>query len=380
MYLARLQRLKAALAAANLDCAAAIAGPNLYYLTGLSFHLSERPTVGFFPVSGDPVLVAGNLEESKITSGAPYPVRHFVYTDADGPGAAFREAARALLPPLPRTSGEGGQGWGLGVEGRRMRVMELHLLEESFANPTVEPAEEIFAALRMTKDEMEIGYMRQAVQIAERALAATLPKIRAGMTEREVAAELVVQTLRAGSDADLPFAPIVASGPNAALPHAFVTDRVIQPGDLLTLDWGAATRGYFADLTRTFAVGGEIDPELKKIYELVKGANAAGKAAARPGVTCASVDAAARKVIADGGYGEFFTHRVGHGLGLEGHEDPSMHGRNEMPLEAGMTFTVEPGIYLPGKGGVRIEDDVVVTANGCESLSTYPRELQIIGV
>ena len=112
----------------------------------------------------------------------------------------------------------------------------------------------------------------------------------------------------------------------------------------------------------------------------MQGANAAGKAAARPGVTCASVDAAARKVIADGGYGEFFTHRVGHGLGLEGHEDPSMHGRNEMPLEAGMTFTVEPGIYLPGKGGVRIEDDVVVTADGCESLSAYPRELQIIGV
>ncbi len=370
MHLTRLTRLKAALAAAHFDCAAAIAGPNLYYLTGLSFHLSERPTVGFFPTNGDPVLVAGNLEESKITSGAPYPVRHFVYTDADGPGAAFREAALALKINKAR----------LGVEGRRMRIMELHLLEESFANPTVEPAEEIFAALRMTKDEMEIGYMRQAAQIAERALAATLPKVRAGMTEREVAAELVVQTLRAGSDADLPFAPIVASGPNSALPHAFVTDRVIQAGDLLTLDWGAATRGYFADLTRTFAVGGEIDSELKKIYELVKGANAAGKTAARPGVTCASVDAAARKVIADGGYGEFFTHRVGHGLGLEGHEEPSMHGRNEMPLEAGMTFTVEPGIYLPGKGGVRIEDDVVVTADGCESLSAYPRELQVIGV
>jgi Xaa-Pro dipeptidase len=370
MYLARLKRLKAALAKANLDCAAVIAGPNLYYLTGLSFHLSERPTVGFFPAGGgDPVLLAGNLEESKITTGAPYPVRHFVYTDADGPASAFVKAAQALKFGKAR----------LGVEGRRMRVMELQFIEEAFAGLKVEPAEEIFAELRMTKDEMEIGTMRQAVQIAERALAATLPRIRAGMTEREIAAELVVQTLRAGSDADLPFAPIVASGPNSALPHAFVTDRVLQPGDLLTLDWGAATRGYFADLTRTFALG-EVDPELKKIYELVKGANAAAKAAAKPGVTCASVDAAARKVIADGGYGEFFMHRVGHGLGLEGHEDPSMHGNNQLRLEAGMTFTVEPGIYLPNKGGVRIEDDVVVTADGCESFSTYPRELQVIGV
>jgi Xaa-Pro dipeptidase len=371
MHLARLQRLQAALAKAGLDCAAVIAGPNLYYLTGLSFHLSERPTVGLFPASGDPVLIAGSLEESKITTGAPYPVRHFVYPDADGPAAAFVQAAQALLP-LQRTE------WGVGVEARRMRVMELYLIEEAFPGAWIDPAEEIFAGLRMVKDQAEIGHMRQAVQIAERALEVTLPKIRAGMTEREAAAELVVQTLRAGSDPELPFAPIVASGPNSALPHAFVTDRVIQRGDLLTLDWGAAHRGYLADLTRTFAVG-EIAPELEEIYELVKTANAAAKVAARPGFTCAQVDAAARQVIADGGYGEFFTHRVGHGLGLEGHEDPSVHGRNELRLEAGMTFTIEPGIYLPDKGGVRIEDDVVVTADGCESLSMYPRELQVIG-
>jgi Xaa-Pro dipeptidase len=374
MHLARLQKLKTALAQANLDGVAAIAGPNLYYLTGLSFHLSERPTVGFFPTGeADPVIVAGNLEASKITSGAPYPVRQFVYTDTDSPGVAFREAAQALLPYASETR------WALGVEARRMRVMELQLIEEAFPDIQIEEAEPIFAALRMTKDETEIGLMRQAVQIAERALAATLPQIRASMTEREIAAELVVQALRAGSDAELPFAPIVASGPNSALPHAFVTDRAVQPGDLLTLDWGAAAQGYVADLTRTFAVG-EVDSELKEIYELVKAANAAAQAAARPGVTAASVDAAARQVIAEGGYAEFFIHRVGHGLGLEGHEDPSMHGRNNLRLEAGMTFTIEPGIYLPGQGGVRIEDNVVITRDGCESLSTYPRELQTIGV
>ncbi|MBI4769640.1 MAG: aminopeptidase P family protein, partial [Chloroflexi bacterium] len=208
MYLARLHRLKAALTQAHLDCAAAIAGPNLYYLTGLSFHLSERPTVGFFLAKGDPVIVAGNLEESKIKSGAPYALRSFTYTDADGPARAFAEAAQALK--LGRA--------GLGVETRRMRVMELHYIEEVFPGIQVEPAEEVFAGLRMTKDAAEIGFMREAALIAERALAATLPKIKAGMTEREVAAEIVVQTLRAGSDAELPFSPIVASGPNSALP------------------------------------------------------------------------------------------------------------------------------------------------------------------
>ena len=368
MPLARLQRLTSALALANLECVAVIAGPNLYYLTGMSFHLSERPTVGFFPRNGEPVIVAGSLEESKIKSKAPYPLRSFFYTDAAGPAAAFREAATALK--LNKAS--------LGVESRRMRVMELRLIEEAFTGVAIQPAEETFARLRMIKDAMEIDLMRQATVIAERALVATLPQIRTGVTERDVAAELVVQTLRAGSDAELPFSPIVASGPNSALPHATVTERALRPGDLLTLDWGAATGSYFSDLTRTFALG-KIDPELKNIYELVRDANAAGKAAAKPGVTCASIDAAARKVIADGGYGEFFVHRVGHGLGLEAHEEPSMHGQNELRLEAGMTFTVEPGIYLPGKGGVRIEDDVVVTANGYESLSAYPRELQVIG-
>ena len=245
-------------------------------------------------------------------------------------------------------------------------------------NPRIDSAEAIFAALRMTKDAQELDLMRQAVVIAERAVTATLATIRVGQTEREIGAELVVQTLRAGSDADLPFAPIVAAGPNGALPHAALSDRAIQRGDLITLDWGAAKNGYVADLTRTYAVG-EVSDELKKIYNLVLAANTAAQAATRPGALAAEVDAAARQTITAGGYGQYFMHRVGHGLGLEGHEDPSMHGRNELSLEAGMTFTIEPGIYVAGVGGARIEDDVVVTENGIESLSTLPRELMVIG-
>ncbi len=372
MYPARLQRLRAAMAQAKFDCVAAIAGPNLYYLTGLSFHLSERPTTGFFPLTGDPVIVAGNLEQSKVVGGAPYPVRGCYYNDAAGPVLAYREGAQTL-----RLKARSGGVARLGVESRRMRVMELRLIEDAFLNPRIDAAEGIFATLRMTKDEQELSLMRRAVEIAEQAVQATIKTIRIGQTEREIAAELVVQTLRAGSDTELPFAPIVASGPNSALPHAAVTDRALQSGDLLTLDWGAAHGGYFSDLTRTYAIG-HLDPELKVIYDLVRAANEAALAASRPGLSAAEVDAAARRVITAGGYGEYFVHRVGHGLGLEGHEDPSMHGQNETPLEPGMTYTIEPGIYLPGQGGVRIEDNVVVTATGAESLGHLTHDLQIL--
>lgn len=366
MHLNRLHRLQAALAYANLDCVAAIAGANLYYLTGLSFHLSERPVVGFFPASGDPVIVASVLEETKIMSRPAYPIHPLCYDDVSGPRAAFVQAAQALA------SGAPGSTLRLGVEFGRMRVMELRWIEDAFSLAAAQPAEPVFAKLRMIKDQAELAHMRQAVVIAERALAATMPGVRPGVTEQEVSAELVAQLVRAGSDADLPFTPIVASGPNSALPHARVTDRTLQRGDMFVVDWGATSSGYRSDLTRTFAIG-PAEVQFRKIQDIVLAANAAAKSATRPGVTCASVDAAARRIIVEAGYGACFTHRVGHGIGLEGHEDPSVHGGNQLVLEAGMTFTIEPGIYLPGRGGVRIEDDVVVTATGCDSLTTYPR-------
>jgi Xaa-Pro dipeptidase len=216
--------------------------------------------------------------------------------------------------------------------------------------------------------------MREAVAIAQRALQASLPTIRAGVTERELAAELTLQLLRAGSQTDMPFSPIVASGPNSANPHAIPTGRALARGDLLVLDWGATYGGYVSDLTRTLAIG-EIDAELKKIYAVVAEANAAGQAAARPGLPAGDVDRAARRVIEAAGYGEFFIHRTGHGIGMEGHEAPYIYAENKLILAPGMTFTIEPGIYLPGRGGVRIEDNIVITETGSESLSDWSREL-----
>jgi Xaa-Pro dipeptidase len=192
-----------------------------------------------------------------------------------------------------------------------------------------------------------------------------------------VAAELVLQLLRAGSDPLLPFQPIVSGGPNSANPHALPGERILQNGDLLVIDWGAAHAGYFSDLTRTYVLGKPSEEQLR-IAGLVEKANAAGRAAARPGARAGEIDAAARKVITDGGFGEYFTHRTGHGLGLETHEHPYMFNANPLILTEGMTFTIEPGIYLPGKGGVRIEDNMVITSEGADSLSDLPRPLSIL--
>jgi Xaa-Pro dipeptidase len=269
-------------------------------------------------------------------------------------------------------------GQTIGVEPRRMRVLELRMVENSAPGAHVIAADSELASLRLRKDAGEIEKMRRAVQIAQNALEATLPLVKIGMTERELAAELTIQLLRQGSQPEMPFAPIVSGGPNSANPHASPSERLLQSGDLLVIDWGATHDGYVSDLTRTFAIG-EVDEEYRKIHEIVQQANAAGRAAGKPGLACAEVDKAARVVIEDAGYGQYFIHRTGHGLGMEGHEEPYMRGDNQQLLETGMAYTVEPGIYLPGRNGVRIEDDVVVTENGSESLSDLPREIRTLG-
>ena len=362
MTLARVQRLTELAAARGLPAVAIVPGPNMKYFTGLSFHLSERPIVAIFSAGETPAIIVPVLEADKPLS-APFDMQIFVYTDEAGAADAFWKACASLKL----------RGVSLGVEGRRMRVLEAQFFEEFAKGTRLEQAEPVIAQLRMKKDEHELAMMRQAVDIAQRALTATLPFIKVGVSEREISSELQMQLLRAGTD-EMPFQPIIASGENGAVPHAFVTERKIQKGDLITIDWGASVDGYFSDLTRTYAVG-KIDPELRRVYDAVKEANAAGRAAAKPGGTGQDVDRAARAVIDKAGFGEYFTHRTGHGLGLEGHEEPDMKEGETMPLEPGMTFTVEPGIYLTGKSGVRIEDDMVITESGAESLTTLPREM-----
>jgi Xaa-Pro dipeptidase len=314
------------------------------------------------------VIVLPELETPKVDQ-LPYKVTPVSYGENPAEwDAAFRRAVNVL-----RLDGKR-----IGVEPRHMRLLEFRHVRAGAPEADYPDASETLALLRLHKDEGEVREMRQAVRIAQEALRAVIPSIKIGATEREIAAELNVQLLRGGSDSELPFTPIVSSGPNSANPHASPSDRRLQRGDLLVVDWGASRNGYASDLTRTFAIG-DAEPEFKKIAEIVQAANEAGRRAGKPGVACAAVDQAARAVIEQAGYGKYFTHRTGHGLGMEDHEEPYMFAQNEKLLEPGMAYTVEPGIYLPGRGGVRIEDNVVVTDEGVEVLSDMPRELSVVG-
>jgi Xaa-Pro dipeptidase len=364
IYLARLERLGDAAREAGLDALALNPGPTLTYLTGLHFHIMERPVVGLFPSGKAPIIILPNLEMAKIRE-LTYPVQAFSYGDNPATwGEAFYQAAQ--FAGLEKAT--------IGIEPLHLRVLELRFLEDALPEAQFISAQDLLAGLRMYKDSAEVDAMRRAVKIAQEAFTATLPSIHIGATERVVASELTVQLLRAGSDSSMPFSPIVSGGPNSANPHAVPTERRLQSGDLLVIDWGAAYNGYISDLTRTLAIG-SISPEFERIAEVTRLANEAGRAAARPGIPAGAVDQAAREVIEDSGYGQYFTHRVGHGIGMEGHEDPYMFAENKLILEPGMAFTVEPGIYLPDRGGVRIEDDVVITESGVETLSDLPREL-----
>lgn len=358
----KLAKLQAAMKAQGLDAVALNPGSSLIYLSGLHFHLMERPTLLIVTAAGEAAIVLPELEKGKLMGDAAH-FRAFTYGDDPSTWAA---AVSAVAKHLDMPGGK------IGVEPTCIRFLELEYLNNAFSGMEFVDGSVVFGTLRLTKNADEIARMKRAASIAQTALLATLKTLRAGMTEKAIANELIIQLLRAGSDPDMPFQPIVATGPNSANPHAVPTDRELQPGDLLLVDWGAGFEGYFSDITRTFTFG-EVDPELVKVGAIVQAANEAGRKAGKAGLVAGIVDRAARAVIDAAGYGSCFTHRTGHGLGMEAHEPPYIFAENDLVLAEGMTFTVEPGIYLPGRGGVRIEDDVVVTADGLESLTDLPR-------
>lgn len=360
----RVKQLLEVLGAADSTHLVLAPGASFTYMTALSLHSSERLTLFGCSVQGQSALVVPQLElELAVQAGVG---QVFSYADEDGPDRAVQAFVQALAMDVSSR---------VAVEETHLRLFEAAALRRMGIVELL-PGAQTMMALRLYKSDAEIAIMARAAAVTDEALTATLPLLKVDMTELEIAAELEYQLKKRGSQS-LPFGTIVGAGERGALPHSVPGLTKVAQGDLVVLDFGAVVDGYVADTTRTIAFG---DPgaEARNVYETVRLAQAAAVRSVRPGLTVSDVDRAARAIIEEAGFGPYFTHRTGHGLGLETHEYPSIMAGSSVQLQPGMTFTIEPGIYLSGKLGVRIEDDVVVTADGVRVLTQFSRELVVL--
>jgi Xaa-Pro aminopeptidase len=356
-YSARIERARQLLHESSLGCLLLSVGSDLPYFTGYQAMPLERLTM--LVISADEaVLVVPELEAPRVAQG-PFAVRPWSETE-DPVGIV------AGLVPNGSVTAIGDHTWSVFLLG----------LQERLPGTKFVSATPLTRVLRIRKEEGEIGLLRRAAEGVDRVVDRLRRFEFSGTTERELASLVSVMTIEEGHDTA--GMAIVASGPNGASPHHEPSDRVIELGDLVVVDFGGRVGGYYSDITRTFVVGGPT-PEQAKVHGLVNEAQAAATAMVRPGVAAEAVDAAAREVITDGGYGAFFIHRTGHGIGLEGHEHPYLVAGNDEKLEQGMCFSIEPGIYLPGRFGVRLEDIVVVTEVGVEPLNRADHSLLEVG-
>jgi len=342
----------------NLAAWTLVPGPNLRYFTGLEIEPSERVILFVEAAEGGAFAVVPHFEVERVRAalGAIPGLRIFPYRDETGPDPSLARAFGAM----------GTRPAALGAEFGVMRLFERAAVEGAVPRARWHALDADTAALRQVKDAVELAAVRRAAAIARAAVEAGLHAAVPGNSEQDVAD--ACRGVLAAHHTHSPFGILVASGPRSADPHSGAGHRRLQSGDLLWVDVGAVVDGYCGDITRTVAVG-EVDPELLRVLDVVSHAQRLAIAAVRPGVTAASIDAVARSAIAEAGLGAYFTHRTGHGLGLQEHEPPYIVDGNEEPLQVGMAFTVEPGIYLPGRGGARMEDDVLVTADGAEVLT-----------
>ncbi|EHI14910.1 M24 family metallopeptidase [Mycolicibacterium thermoresistibile] len=364
VYATRLRAAAAATAEAGLSGLVITPGYDLQYLTGSRAQTFERLMALVVPASGEPTLVLPRLELAVLKDSAVpelgLTVRDWV--DGDDP---YRLVAEAL---------------GAGPSGRPAvtdSMPALHLLPLTDLLGSVPVlATSVLRRLRMIKDPAEIDALRKAGAAIDRVHARVPEFLVPGRTEADVAAD-IAEAIVAEGHSDVAFI-IVGSGPHGADPHHECSDRTLQVGDIVVVDIGGPyAPGYHSDCTRTYSIG-EPDPEIARRYAVLQRAQRAAVDAVRPGVTAEQIDAAARDVLAAEGLAEAFVHRTGHGIGLSVHEEPYIVAGNNVPLEAGMAFSVEPGIYFPGQWGARIEDIVIVTADGAEPVNHRPHELVVV--
>ncbi len=356
-------------AKAGVDAVALVPGPNFRNLFGRDFHLMERPLIVIVPTNGNPVAIVPNLEMASFEK-IGFPGQVFDWRDEDGYLAAFEAAANAL-PDLKHAKR-------FGLEAQRMRAFEQMALARVFPEATLTDAHQLISSIRLIKTDQDVDLLREAISISEAALEATLEQVQIGQTEMEIRSILMRELFSHGAEG-LAFGPIVAASDNSGQPHGSSrTDYQIKAGDALLIDFGASFGGYNADITRTFFVR-EVSEYNRAFYETVQAANERGKDAVRAGKTAHEIDDVVQKVLEESQFAEFRRHKTGHGLGLDVHEAPQIMRGNDEVLEAGMVFTVEPGLYRIGECGVRIEDDVVVTESGVDCLTGFSRELRLVG-
>ncbi|MCA2177377.1 Xaa-Pro peptidase family protein [Nonomuraea glycinis] len=359
----RLAAVQEATAKAGLDALLLTPGPDLRYVSGYDAKPLERLTCLVVPAAAEPYMMVPRLElpAAQASPAARLGLDFVAWDETEDP---YRIAARRL-----------GEVARVGLADRMWAMSSLRFRD---ALPGAEQvlAGNVLRELRMRKSPGEVAALREAGEAIDSVHRQVPQFLRAGRTERAVARDIAEAILAAGHDT-IDFV-IVASGPNGASPHHEVSDRVIQQGEPVVVDIGGQLHnGYCSDSTRTYSLG-EPPADFAAYYEVLRRAQAAACDAVRPGVTCESIDATAREIIAEAGYGEHFIHRTGHGIGIETHEEPYIVAGNGEPMEAGFAFSVEPGIYLAGRHGARIEDIVVCTETGGERLNTTTRELVII--
>lgn len=352
-------RLRDWLSARGLEAAYLSNPVSIAYLTG--FHCNPHERLLALVLRADRALLVVPGMEEENARGHASGVDFAVWRDGEDPWALVAEAA--------------GRVPALGVEKDHLTLAAFEALRDRLGVEEAVDAGRELRRLRSRKTPAELERHRRAAEVTDAVSEEVFGRLRAGVTEAEVSLWIAEAIAEAGCSPA--FDCSVQFGPNSAVPHHKPAGDRLKAGDLILLDFGAAVEGHCADITRVHAAG-EVGPELARVHEVVLRANQAGVAAVRAGVTAGAVDAATRAVIEEAGYGEAFVHRTGHGLGLEIHEDPSLDPGSELVLEEGMVITVEPGVYLPGLGGVRIEDDLVVEASGARVLTSANRALRLI--
>ncbi|TSB48051.1 M24 family metallopeptidase [Alkalicoccobacillus porphyridii] len=365
MTVERLTTFQKQLKTENIAAAFIQGKENIFYLTGFRTDPHERIVALIVLPDEEPFLIVPGMEKPLVQK-AGWTHTILTYSDTDQPWSILGNA-------LSRYTLSGDSIW---VEKRLIPLERAEQLQQLLGQKQLLDAEPALMQLRSIKSEDEIAHMRKAAQLADFGVEIGVGAIAEGRTEIEILAKIEYELTLRGIN-EMAFQTTVISGANSADPHGKPSNKAIQHGDLVLFDLGVVVEGYCSDITRTVAFG-ELSDSLQTVYQTVLEANQAAISICKPGTELGALDRKARSIITEAGFGEQFPHRLGHGLGTDVHELPSINETNTDKLQAGMTFTIEPGIYLPNQGGVRIEDDVLITKDGYELLTKYPKELQII--